>query len=71
MKTPLRRKESVGILDIHEIAPKDHIKPVKNLPRVLPLELLATVTLRFTLPPFSHILKAPLVAPEPKPMTLR
>ena len=66
MKTLLRRKESVGILDIHEIAPKDHMKPVKNLPRVLPFELLAAVKLRFTFASSQSDSKSPSRSPRAK-----
>ena len=30
MKTSLKRKESIDIPNIHEIAPEDHIKPVEK-----------------------------------------
>ena len=37
MKTSLKRKESVGIPNIHEIAPRDGIKPVENFRGFYPL----------------------------------
>ena len=43
LKTSLRRKESVGIPNIHEITPEDRIKPVENFRGFYPLELLASV----------------------------
>ena len=71
MKTFLKRKESVGIPNIHEIAPRDRIKPVENFRGFYPLNSWPPSSSDSPLPLVSQIPKAPLVAPEPKLVTLR
>ena len=71
METFLKRKESIDIPNIHGIATRDHIKPSKNFLGFYPLNSWPPSSSDSPLPPFSHIPKAPLVAPEPKLVTLR
>src|SRR6185312_10420612 len=71
MKTSLKRKESVGIPNIHEIAPRDYIKPVENFRGFYPLNSWPPSISDSPLLLLSQIPKAPLVGPEPKLVTLR
>ena len=49
MKTSLKRKESVGIPNIHEIAPRDRIKPDENFRGFYPLNSWPLSNSEFTL----------------------
>ena len=71
MKTSLKRKESIGIPNIHKIAIRCHIKPVENFRGFYPLNSWPPSTSDSPLPLVSQIPKAPLVAPELKLMTVR
>ena len=59
-------EESVGIPNIHKITPEDRIKPVENFQGFLPLELLATVRLRFTFASSQSKSKSPSRSPRAK-----
>ena len=57
MKTSLKRKESVGIPNIHKIAPEDRIKPVENFQGFYPLN---------SWPPSDSDSHSPLLSQNPK-----
>ena len=71
LKTSLRRKESVGIPNIHKITPEDRIKPVDTLQGFYPLNFWLPSNSDSHFPLLSQNPKAPLVAPELKLVTVR
>ena len=66
MKTSLKRKESVGIPNIHKIAPRDHIKPVATFRGFYPLNSWPPSILRFTFASFQSGSKSPSRSPRAK-----
>ena len=66
MKTSLKRKESVGIPNIYEIAISDRIKPVENFQGFYHFELLVAVKLRFTFASFQSDSKSLSRSPRAK-----
>ena len=66
MKTSLKRKESIGLPNIHKIAIRYRIKPVENFRGFYPFELLATVKLRFTFATSQSDSKSPSRSPRAK-----
>ena len=71
LKTFLRRKESVGIPNIHKIALEDCIKLIENFQGFYPLNSWPPLNSNSHLPLLSQNPKAPLVAPELKLVTVR
>ena len=70
MKTSLKRKESVGIPNIHEISTIDRIKPFENFRGFYPLNFWPPSNSDSDVSSLSEI-HSPLPAPEPKLVTLR
>ena len=66
MKTSLKRKESVGIPNIYEIAISDRIKSVENFQGFYHFELLVAVKLRFTFASFQSDSKSLSRSPRAK-----
>jgi len=66
LKTSLRRKESVGIPNIHKIAPEDHIKPVDYFQGFYPLNSWPPSNLDFTFASSQSKSKNPSRSPRAK-----
>jgi len=66
LKTSRRRKESVGIPNIHKIAPEDHIKPVDYFQGFYPLNSWPPSNLDFTFASSQSKSKNPSRSPRAK-----
>ena len=66
MKTSLKRKESIGIPNIHKIAIRYRIKLVGDFRGFYPFECLAAVKLRFTFASFQSDSKSLSRSPRAK-----